>query len=136
MARFWRVWRKGTRTPPVGPVHVSMNDYLVHRVRDVPLVALAGIRFRQAWPRTEGALGLWVASTSDGRRQISVSIWQTPEDLRRFVRTQAHRQVMRDFRDAGLLYTTAWTAEQFDRSLIWRQAEDRLLGRIPDIAHH
>jgi hypothetical protein len=113
-----------------------MNDYLIHRSRDVPRVAVAGLRFRRAWPRTRGALGLWVASTTDGRRQISVSVWRTPEDLQHFVRSAAHLKVMRDFRGAGDLHTNAWTAARFDRSLIWRQAQDRLTGQIPDVLHH
>jgi hypothetical protein len=113
-----------------------MNDYLIHRFRVVPRVALAGLRLRRGWPTTRGALGLWFASTTDGRRQISVSVWQTPEDLRHFVRSPAHLRVMRDFRDAGALHTNAWTAERFDRSLIWREAHDRLTGQIPDVLHH
>ena len=43
---------------------------------------------------------------------------------------------LRAFRHAGDLYTTAWTAECFDRWLIWRQAEDRLMGRVPGVPHH
>ena len=136
MTWFLRIWKTGGGPPPDGPVHVSMNDYLVHGARDIPRVALAGLRFRHAWPSTEGALGLWVANTPSGRRQISVSVWRAPEDLRHFVRTPVHRRVMRDFRDAGDLHTNAWTAERFDRALIWRQAQDRLLGRVPDVAHH
>jgi len=138
MTWFWRVWKTGTVPvpPPASSVHISMNDYLIHSARNVPHVAMAGLRFRQAWPSTEGALGLWVANTTSGRRQISVSIWQTPEHLQRFVRSPAHLKIMREFRDAGDLLTNAWTAERFDRSLIWRQAEDRLLGRVPGVPHH
>lgn len=136
MTWFWRLWKTGVRPSLDGPVHVSMNDYLVHDARDIPRVVIAGLRFRHAWPRTEGALGLWIACTSSGRRQISVSVWRTSDDLKRFVRTPTHRRVMRDFRGAGDLHTNAWTAERFDRAQIWRQAEDRLLGRLPDVAHH
>jgi heme-degrading monooxygenase HmoA len=113
-----------------------MNDYLIRRARDIPRVAINGLRFRRAWPETEGALGLWMASSSDGRRQVSVSVWRTPEDLRRFVRTPAHLRVMRDFRHVGQLYTNAWTAPELDRGEIWRQALDRLTGRVPEVPHH
>jgi hypothetical protein len=113
-----------------------MNDYLIHRARDVPRVAAAGLRFRRDWPRIEGAVGLWVASTAGGRRQISVSVWRAPEDLKRFVRSPAHRKVMRDFRGAGDLHTNAWMAERLDRALIWRQARDRLFGHVPGVSHH
>jgi hypothetical protein len=125
--RLARVWKAGAE-PAQGAVHVSMNDYVISRARDVPRVARAGMRFRGAWPQTEGALGLWVAGTVSGRRQVSVSVWRSEEDLRRFVRSPAHLQVMRDFRDAGDLITTAWTAERMDRSLIWRQACEILAG--------
>lgn len=131
-----KFWRDGSAPPPHGPVHVSMNDYLIHRYRDVPRVGIEGMRFRREWPRTEGALGLWVASNADGRRQISVSIWLAREDLVRFVRSATHLRVMREFRSAGDLITNAWTAERFDRSLIWQQALDRLTGRMPTVAHH
>jgi hypothetical protein len=107
---FLRLWKKGGGQVPEGPVHVSMNDFLIHKWVDVPRVALAGFRFRRAWPRTQGALGLWFAWTPTGRRQISISVWRAPED--------------------------PWTADQFDRSMIWRQAEDRLRGRIAGIPHH
>jgi hypothetical protein len=136
MTLFLRLWKDGREAAVDGAVHVSMNDYLVHAFRDVPRVAMAGLRFRRAWPKTEGALGLWFATTGDGRRQISVSVWREPADLQRFVRSEGHRRVVRDFRDAGALITTAWTAERLDRRLIWRQAEDRLTGRLADVAHH
>jgi hypothetical protein len=113
-----------------------MNDYLIRRGRDIPRVARAGMRFRRAWPETEGALGLWFANTPSGRRQVSVSIWRSRDHLREFVRSPGHLQVMRDFRHAGLLFTNAWDAEQFDRRLIWREAEDRLRGRIAGVSHH
>jgi len=133
---FVKFWKAGSAAPHAGPAHVSMNDYLIHRYRDVLPVAKVGLRFRRAWPHTTGALGLWVASTPDGRRQISVSIWRAPEDLRRFVGTPAHLRVMRDFRPAGHLITNAWTAERFDRALIWGQGLDRLTGRVAGVQHH
>jgi hypothetical protein len=29
-----------------------------------------------------------------------------------------------------------WTAERLDRSAIWHQAEERLMGRVPGVRHH
>ena len=134
--RWNALWKSGRRDPGPGPVHVSMNDYLIHRWRDVPRVAREGLRLRRAWPETEGALGLWMASFRAGRRQVSVSVWRAPDDLRRFVGSPSHVRIMRDFRDAGALYTNAWTAERCDPALIWQQAIDRLKGRIDGVAHH
>jgi hypothetical protein len=130
------LWKRGSLAPGTGPVHVSMNDYLIHRLRDVPRVAREGLRLRRRWPETEGALGLWMASFRLGRRQVSVSIWRAPEDLRRFVRSDEHVRIMSAFKDAGALHTNAWTAERFDPALIWRQALDRLAGRVEGVRHH
>jgi len=113
-----------------------MNDYLIFRARDIPRVAKEGTWFWWAWPRTEGALGLWVAGWRGGRRQVSISVWQSREDLRAFVRSPRHLRIMREFRDTGDLITNAWTAERLDRNLIWGQAVDRLRGQVPGVAHH
>jgi hypothetical protein len=43
---------------------------------------------------------------------------------------------MRKFQNTGALHTNAWTAERFDPKLIWRQAADRLAGRVPGVSHH
>jgi hypothetical protein len=43
---------------------------------------------------------------------------------------------MREYRDTGLPYTSTWTADRFDPDLIWRQAMDRLHGRIEGVPHH
>lgn len=131
-----RIWKSGSLEPGSGPVHVSMNDYLIHRLWDIPRVAREGMRLRSRWPETEGALGLWFASFGNGRRQVSVSIWRAPEDLRGFVRSPEHLRIMREYRTTGDLYTNAWTAETFDRDLIWRQAVDRLEGRVEGVPHH
>jgi hypothetical protein len=130
-----RIWKQGASVVD-GPVHVSMNDYLIHRWRDVPRVAVAGMRLRRRWPATQGTVGLWYASFSAGRRQVSVSIWRDPADLRRFVHSPEHRAVVRDFRDAGVLYTTAWTAECPNPDSIWAQARERLAGRVDGVRHH
>jgi hypothetical protein len=134
--RWNAIWKRGSPEPGAGVVHVSMNDYLIHRLRDIPRVAYEGLRLRRRWPVTEGALGLWMATLRAGRRQVSVSVWREPEDLRRFVRSPEHVRIMRAFRDAGALHTNAWTAERFDPTLIWQQAADRLAGRVDGVPHH
>lgn len=130
------IWKDGVPASAAEPVHVSMNDYLIHRLRDVPRVAWEGMRLRHRLPETDGALGLWFAAFANGRRQVSVSVWRGPEDLKRFVHSPAHLRIMREHRDTGALYTNAWTAEHLDRELIWEQAIDRLFGRVEGVPHH
>jgi hypothetical protein len=134
--RWNAIWKDGSAAFDGGPVHVSMNDYLIHRVTDIPRVALEGLRLRHDWPGTEGALGLWVAVLRGGRRQVSVSVWRGRDDLRRFVRSPRHVRIMRQYRDAGALYTNAWSAPSLDPASIWRQADDRLRGRVDGVPHH
>ena len=134
--RLNAIWKDGASEAVEGPVHVSMNDYLIHRARDIPRVAREGLRFRRRWPDTEGALGVWMAALRGGRRQVSISVWRAPEDLKRFVRTPEHVRIMREYRDVGALFTNAWTAERLDRGLIWKQADDRLRGRVDGVRHH
>ena len=123
-----RMWRKGSAPPPHGPVHVSMNDYVVHRLRDVPAVWYEGLRFAAHWPRTEGALGLWIAGF--GKRQtVSISVWRSADDLRRFVRSPRHRKVMKRHRHTGDLVTTAWPAARLDKQEIWEQGKARVRGQ-------
>ena len=136
LSRLTALWKAGSLQPGSGPVHVSMNDYLVRRLRDIPGVALAGLRLRRGWPQTQGALGLWVASFRFGRRQVSVSIWRSADDLRGFVRSHEHIRIMNEFRDVGVLYTNAWTAERFNAESIWQQAVERLTGAIDGVRHH
>jgi heme-degrading monooxygenase HmoA len=69
-----------------------------------------------------------------GRRTISVSVWRSPEDLRNFVRSATHAEIMRRHRLTGDLITIAWTAERFDRWLIWQQALERLSN--PELTRH
>jgi len=130
------LYKKGALEPGPGPVHVSMNDYLIHRWRDIPRVARDGMLLRRDWPRTEGALGLWIGTFRAIRRQVSISIWRDPEDLRRFVRSPAHLRIMREHRGTGALYTNAWTADTFDPDLIYEQGVDRLTGRVDGVPHH
>jgi hypothetical protein len=65
-----------------------------------------------------------------------VSVWRGRDDLRRFVRSPRHVRIMRQYRDAGALYTNAWSAPSLDPASIWRQADDRLRGRVDGVPHH
>ena len=130
------IWKTGSPQPNDGEVYVSMNDYLIHRWADVFRVSLEGLRLRAAWPSTEGALGLWVAALGMGRRQISISVWRSRDHLKQFVMSPAHLRIMHEYRDAGVLYTNAWTSKRCDPEVVWREAMDRLNGRVEGVLHH
>jgi hypothetical protein len=120
-----RLWKRGKERMPQGPLFVSMNDYRIHRLADVPLVWWEGMRLRQAWPQTDGAVGLWFCALQ-ARRTISVSIWLGAEDLKTFVRSPQHVRIMQRHKNTGDLITSQWTIEAFDSEAVWRQALERL----------
>ena len=122
-----RLWKRGKEPIADGPALVSMNDYRIRYLADVPLVWWEGLRLRQAWPQTNGSLGLWFCALQ-AQRTVSVSIWRGPEDLREFVRSPAHVRIMQRHRKTGDLITCQWTIEQFDREAAWHQALERLVG--------
>jgi hypothetical protein len=132
-----RIWKDGAVEPGAAPVHVSMNDSLVMKPWEALRVAREGLRLRSRWPQTEGALGLWFAAFGWGRRQVSISVWRSHDDLNRFVHSAEHVRIMRAFRDAGsLMITTTWSADRCDRALVWQQGLDRLEGRVEGVPHH
>ena len=134
--RWNAIWKDGAAQNFVGAVHISMNDYLIHRAVDIGPVALAGMRLRRRWREIDGALGLWFGVLRRGRRQISVSVWRSPNDLKRFVRSPEHLEIMRAHRTTGALYTNAWSSARLDRAAIWNQATNRLRGRVEGVRHH
>ncbi|HEY3021268.1 MAG TPA: hypothetical protein VGJ32_13815 [Solirubrobacteraceae bacterium] len=96
-----------------GPVVVSVTDFAVARWRDIPSVALTGLRLRMGWYAMPGAVGLWLWSLPASRRSGSISVWTGDDELRRFVALPEHVAVMRRNRDRGHLRATTWRSERF-----------------------
>jgi len=78
-------WISGLAAETDGPVLVSVTDFRLARVRDLPGAYMAGARLRHAWPGLEGAVGQWMWAQPLARRSGAVSVWRSEEDLRRFV---------------------------------------------------
>lgn len=120
-------WKAGAAAGAAdGEVLIALTDFRVHRWRDVPGVWLSGLRLRQRWPSTDGAVALqfWVEPLR--RRSGSVSVWTSEQALRGFLRTQAHRAVATRYRDKAGLWTDKFSVERFDRDAIWAEAERRV----------
>lgn len=96
-----------------GGVIVSVTDFAAAHLRDVPAIALTGMRLRQGWYAMPGAVGLWLWSLPLERRSGSVSVWTSDEDLRRFVTLPAHVAIMRRFKKVGRLRSATWRADHF-----------------------
>lgn len=119
-------WTPGPAESTSGPVLISVTDYTAHRWRDVPSIFLSGMRLRRAWPRMQGAVGMWLWADPLRRRSGSISVWTSEEDLRRFVRWPVHMAIVRKYRARGSLVAGSWQAERFARSEVLREAYRRL----------
>jgi hypothetical protein len=111
---------------PAGRLLVSVTDFEVAQARALPRIWLEGLRLRHAWPGLAGAVGLWLWAKPLRKRSGSVSVWQSEEDLRAFVRWPRHVEIMRRYRNAGSLTATTWWTECFDPAEIWAIAEQQV----------
>jgi heme-degrading monooxygenase HmoA len=125
--RYWLPWREGPAAPRhTGPVTISLTDFKAHHARDLPRVYLAGLRLREGWYAMPGAIGLWLWGQPLQRRGGSLTVWESAEDLRRFVSLPAHVAIMRRYRDRGTITSETWEIERFDGALVKEAAQARL----------
>ncbi|GGP02099.1 hypothetical protein LDL08_00110 [Nonomuraea glycinis] len=120
-------WTPGPAAGVAGPVLVSVTDFQISRLHDLPGVYHAGLSLRRDWPRLPGAVGMWLWTEPLRGRCGSVSIWQDEQALRDFVAWPDHVTIMRRYRGRGRLRSVTWTAAQSDRG-IWAQARSYLSG--------
>jgi hypothetical protein len=122
------LWTAGPARETEGPVVISLTDYTAHRWRHLPGVWLSGLRLARAWPRMQGAVGLWLWADPVHRRSGSISIWTSEDDLTRFVRWPVHVAIMRKYSPHGTLEATMWSAPSFVKRDVLREARRKLLG--------
>jgi len=115
-------WVPGPVREATGPVVVSVTSLTSDRHRDLPGIAVTGLRLRLGWYAMPGALGLWLWTLPGSARTGSISVWSSADDLRRFVGLPHHVDVMRRYRGRGTVLATTWTDETFDRSEVLARA--------------
>lgn len=71
----------------------------------------------------EGAVGLWLWSKPSELRSGSVTVWEHPDDVWRFVRWSAHAEIVRAWRERTSPSSDHWRAEHFDAEQVWARAE-------------
>ncbi|MGW2477738.1 hypothetical protein [Streptomyces sp. NPDC001665] len=124
-------WRPGPVPPALFPVVVSVTDFTATSRPQAGAIALAGLRLRRTWPKTPGALGMWLWVEVAGRRSGSVSVWRDEAALSAFVGRSDHMAVVRARRGRGTIRAAAWEAEDFDPNAVWSRARAMLTGRAP-----
>ncbi|MBB5782683.1 hypothetical protein [Nonomuraea jabiensis] len=122
-------WTPGPAAGATGSVLVSVTDFRISRLRDLPGVYRAGLTLRRAWPGLPGAVGMWLWTEPLEGRCGSVSIWQDEQALRTFVAWPDHVAIVRRYRGRGELRSTTWTTTQPDPN-IWAEARSYLAGDV------
>ncbi|WP_327352629.1 hypothetical protein [Streptomyces sp. NBC_01304] len=121
-------WRSGPVPLSLCPVVVSVTDFTATSHPQAAAIALAGLRLRRTWPRTPGALGMWLWADVAGRRSGSVSVWNDEVALKEFVGRPDHIEVVRAHRGRGTMRALTWEAEDFDPDAVWFRARALLTG--------
>ncbi|MFJ9174614.1 hypothetical protein [Streptomyces sp. NPDC102360] len=121
-------WRSGPVPLTLCPVVVSVTDFTATSHPQAGAIALAGLRLRRTWPRTPGALGMWLWAEVASRRSGSVSVWRDEGALGEFVGRPDHIAVVRAHRGRGTMRAAAWEAEDFDPYAVWSRARALLTG--------
>jgi hypothetical protein len=122
-------WVPGPVDQQHAPVVVSVTEFSAHHRRDLPGVAVNGLRMRMGWYAMPGAVGLWLWSVPAAARSGSISIWATEGDLERFINLPHHVGIMQRYAPRGSVRSTTWTADTFDSHVILDRARTWIAGR-------
>ncbi|GAS89708.1 hypothetical protein [Mycolicibacterium brisbanense] len=122
-------WMPGPVDPADNPVVVSVTEYTAQRRRDVPGIAVHGMRMREGWYAMPGAVGLWLWSMPTPGRTGSISVWTDEEALQRFITLPHHVRIMQSYGPRGEVRSTTWHAESFDPAATVARARGWILDR-------
>ncbi|MGW4745912.1 hypothetical protein ACWEPR_14040 [Streptomyces sp. NPDC004290] len=129
-------WQPGPAAEPSGgadPVTVNITEFTAHRPLDAAKVLVAGIMLRRTWPRTAGAVGMWLWMEAGPLRPRSgsVSLWRDRARLQDFVGRPDHLRIVRAFRDKGDLRSVTWTSSESRPDVLWGPVHRILSGLDP-----
>jgi hypothetical protein len=119
-------WQPGPAEGTEGPVFISVTDLRLGRLWDMPRVHVTGTRLRRRWQEIDGAVGLWLWAMPTQLRSGSVSVWESEEYLRQFVRWPTHVAIMARYRGRVTVQSASWQADRFVPKSIWAEARRHL----------
>jgi hypothetical protein len=123
---IWSRWTNGPESRNAGHVFVSVTHFQASRILDLPGIALAGIGLKRRWLELPGAIGTWLWVDIGSRSSGSVSVWRAEADMRNFVRWKPHVEIVKRYRTAGVMTSTAWIAPRLDRRAVRHEASQWL----------
>jgi hypothetical protein len=121
-------WMPGPVEPGDASVVVSVTEFAANHRRVLPGVAANGLRMRLGWYAMSGAVGMWLWMMPTVECGGSVSVWASEDDLERFINLPHHVDIMRRYGDRGVVRSTTWTAERFDRGATLTRARDWIVS--------
>ena len=121
-------WTPGSDHGRDGPVLVSVTDFRLNRLRDLPGVHRAARRLANGWPGLDGAYGMWLWARPAARRCGAVAVWRDEAALHEFIAWRPHVDIMRAYRGRGVLASTSWRSDVFDPAGTWARARVLLLS--------
>jgi hypothetical protein len=121
-------WMPGPMDSRDGPVVVSVTEFLAHRRRELPGVAVEGLRMRMGWYAMPGAIGLWLWSLPASARGGSISVWASEGDLERFINLPRHVDIMRRYGPRGTVRSATWHADTFEPDAVIERARWWITG--------
>lgn len=119
-------WKAGAAAPERGGVVIAATEARVGRYRDLPGAAIAALRLRRGWPALDGAVALSLTAQPLKRTTRSISVWQTEEDLVRFLHSPAHLAIVRRYRGRLSIRSAIWSSGSFDPMCARDEAERHL----------
>jgi|SRR3954453_11164730 hypothetical protein len=123
-------WKQGPAAGASGTVVVSATKFTYRRFRDMPAVIVHGWRLRRGWGARPGAVGLFTGGEPLRRVTYSLSVWTSEEDLRRFLRSPEHLEIMRRYRPRLAASTSVlWETDELSPGSAWHEGLRRLAAR-------
>ncbi|MEU2281548.1 hypothetical protein ABZ614_06165 [Streptomyces sp. NPDC013178] len=119
-------WTPGQAHDHTGPVLISVTDFELDRITDLPGVYREARRLAADWPELPGALGMWLWTIPTARRCGAVAVWNDTAALHHFIAWPPHVAIMRAYKGRGTLTSTTWQADAFDLRETWACAQTEL----------
>ncbi|ADB50711.1 hypothetical protein [Conexibacter woesei] len=109
-----------------GPVIVSFTEFTARRLCDLPAIVRDGTALSRGWWAMPGAIGVILYVDPAKRRGGSLSVWESEDDLRRFVTLPRHLAIMRAYRNRVTVRSATWQMAPYRTRDAWAQGKARL----------
>jgi len=119
-------WKPGPRQDISGRVFVSVTDFLARSEEEVRSIYEIGLELGNTWPVMQGAVGLWLWGRPTAWRGGSITVWESEDDMRRFVRWPVHAKIVRAWRGKVGIGTDSWQADHFEPRQVLERARNTL----------